>query len=106
TSYWRDWSSDVCSSDLRSIDGNVGCTFVGNMRRHVLWSSRRGGIEIGVVNPWMIDGAQLTNYGFADLAQISQRQLRFVQLTITHYRLKNLRDNRANGWQTGLGQRA
>src|SRR3712207_8418267 len=25
TRYWRDWSSDVCSSDLHSLGNNFGC---------------------------------------------------------------------------------
>src|SRR5258707_4051798 len=34
TRYWRDWSSDVCSSDLKPIDGRyhgtaIGCYFEG-----------------------------------------------------------------------------
>src|SRR5258707_2893575 len=38
TRYWRDWSSDVCSSDLQREDGRV----VGHLCDHVLLQHARG----------------------------------------------------------------
>src|SRR5258707_14898216 len=48
TRYWRDWSSDVCSSDLPIVGGEdeVRRHVDGGLRpRHQQWALHRGGIS-------------------------------------------------------------
>src|SRR5258707_2550914 len=62
TRYWRDWSSDVCSSDLLLIAGRghacgdqilrqFGARLQHSLRRGVDWVARIGGEEFAIVLP-------------------------------------------------------
>src|SRR5690606_39852011 len=51
TRFSRDWSSDVCSSDLYNTQGQV--VAYGDRNHNTVWLARdEGGRLLGVVDPW------------------------------------------------------
>src|SRR5258707_1508505 len=71
TRYWRDWSSDVCSSDLmpKEVNGNVSNSFLsvvslfGNQRGDSTHAGRGGDLWLMTTNGGLVNLTRKAGFG-------------------------------------------